>query len=241
MVIATDAMPTYWAFYFQGSGLPLSVSGSWLGSLCRAHIALWQLWAMAMMLHRMAFCPSGKVVALQLHNSTAKAYLHNQGGTVSPFLSRLACQILSLTDKHGITLIPAYIPTHLNMEADYLYQDQLLLECHLLPQVAHTAFCLWGLSEVDLLASSHSTQCQHYYILETSLPPGALELNAFSHPWTFQVSYVFPPHALVPLVLSKFLVEHVNGQLRHLILVVPCWMEAPWLPTVLNMLADIPW
>ena len=45
---------------------------------------------------------------------------------------------------------------------------------------------------------------------------GALGLNAFSHPWKFQVSYVFPPPALVPLVLSKFLAEHVNGQLRHL-------------------------
>ena len=26
-----------------------------------------------------------------------------------------------------------------------------------------------------------------------------------------------------------------------MILVTPCWMEAPWLPTVLNMLADFPW
>ena len=44
-------------------------------------------------------------IALHLDNSTAKANLCNQGGTVSPFLSRLACQILSLTDKHGITLL----------------------------------------------------------------------------------------------------------------------------------------
>ena len=91
-----------------------------------------------------------------------------------------------------------------------------------------------------MLPSSHFTQFQHYYTLETPLPPGALGLNAFSNPQTFQVSYVFPPPALVPLVLSKFLAEHVNGQLRHLILVVPCWMEAPWLLTILNMLADIP-
>ena len=192
------------------------------------------------MLCRMAFHISGKVVALHLDNSTAKAYLCNQGGIVSPFLSRLACQILSLTNKHGITLIPAFIPTHLNVEADYLSQDQLLLEWHLLPQVAHAAFCLWGLPEVDLLASSHSTQCQHYFTLETLLPLGALGLNAFSYPWTFQVSNVFPPPALVPLVLSKFLTEHVNIQLRQFILVVPCWTEAPWLPTVLNMLADVP-
>ena len=51
---------------------------------------------------------------------------------------------------------------------------------------------------------------------------------------------MFPPPALVYLVLSKFLAEHIKGQLRHLILVAPCWMEAPWLPTVLNKLADIP-
>ena len=51
---------------------------------------------------------------------------------------------------------------------------------------------------------------------------------------------MFPPPTLVPLVLSKFLSEHVKGQLRHLILMASYWMEAPWLPTVLNMLADVP-
>ena len=222
VVIATDATPTPLAFYFQGSGLPLSVSGAWSGSLSRAHIALEELHAVAIMLCRMAFCLSGKVVALHLDNSTPKAYLCNQGGTVSPFLSRLACQILSLTNKHGITLLPAYIPTHLNVEAGFLCRVWMLLEWHLLPQVAQAAFQLWGLPEVDLLASSHSTQCQHYFTLETPLPLGALGLNAFIHPWKFQVSYVFPPLALVPLVLSKFLAEHVNSQLRHLFLVAPC-------------------
>ena len=158
---------------------------------------------------------------------------------MSPFHSRLAWWILHLTDKHGITLIPAYIPTHLNVEADYLSWDQILLELHLLPQVAQAAFHFWGLPEVDLLASSHSTHCQHYYTLESPLPLGDLELNAFNCPWKFQVGYVFPPPTLVPLVLSKFQEEHVKHELRHLILVVPCWMEAPWLPTVLNMLTDV--
>ena len=51
----------------------------------RAHITLQELQAVAMMLHRMACCLSGKLVALHLDNSTAKAYLCNQGGTVSPF------------------------------------------------------------------------------------------------------------------------------------------------------------
>ena len=199
--------PLIGPFIFPGSGLPLSISGAWSGSLSRAHIALQELQAVAIMLPRMAFCLSGKVVALHLDNSTGKAYLCNQGGRVSPFLSRLACQVLSLTDKHGITLLLAYMPTHLNVEADFLSWDQMLPELE---------------------------------TLETPLPMGALGLNAFSHPWNFQVSYVFPPPALVPLVLSKFLAEHVNSQLRHLLLVAPCWMEAPWLPTVPNMVVDAP-
>ena len=179
------------------------------------------------------------MVALHLDNSTAKAYLCNQDGTVSSFHSRLACQILSLTDKHGITLLPAYIPTHLNVEAIYLSWGQILPEWHLLPKVAQAAFHLRGLLEMDLLAFSYTTQCQHIYTLESPLPLGALGLNAFNHPWTFQVSNVFPSPILVPLVLSKFLVEHVKGQLRCLILVPLCLMEAPWHPTVLNMLTDI--
>ena len=52
---------------------------------------------------------------------------------------------------------------------------------------------------------------------------------------------MFLTPALVPLILSKFLAEHVNGQLRHLILVAPCWIKVLWLPTILNMLTDIPW
>ena len=166
---ATDATPTHWAFYFQGSGLPLLVNGSCSGSMCRTHIALQELQAVAMMLHRIAFCLSGKVFALHLDNITVKAYLCNQDGTVYPFLSRLACQILGLTDNCSITVIPAYIPSHLNVEADYVSQGQMLLEWHLLPQVAQAAFHLWDPPEVDLLAFSCTIQCQHHYTLESPL------------------------------------------------------------------------
>ena len=56
-----------------------------------------------------------------------------------------------------------------------------------------------------------------------------------------KISYIFPPPALIFLVLSMFLVEHVTGQFRLLILVAPCSVDAPWLPKVLNMCEDIPW
>ena len=68
----------------------------------------------------MAFQLSGKVVALLLHISIAKAYLCNQGGTVSPFPSTLPYQVSSLNDKYSIYLFPGYIPASLNVEANYL-------------------------------------------------------------------------------------------------------------------------
>ena len=43
------------------------------------------------------------------------------------------------------------------------------------------------------------------------------------------MSYV-PPHALVSLVLSRFLAKHFKGQFRLLIPVAPYWIESSWLP-----------
>ena len=63
-------------------------------------MALQEIQAVTMMLNRMASHLSHKVVALHLDNSTAKAYLCNEGGKVSPFHSRLACWIFSLTNKY---------------------------------------------------------------------------------------------------------------------------------------------
>ena len=65
------------------------------------------------------------------------------------------------------------------------------------------------------------------------LPLRALELNAFNHPWTYQVSYVSSSS-----FSSLFLAEKVTDQFRLLILVASCLMKASWLPTVLSMLAD---
>ena len=47
--------PLTWAFHFQDSGLPLSMSGSKSGSVGRAHVAIQEIQAVALMLHRLTF------------------------------------------------------------------------------------------------------------------------------------------------------------------------------------------
>ena len=82
------------------------------------------------------------MVALHLDISTAKAYLCNQGSTSSLTLSRLVCHILNLADKHVITLITAYIPTNINVKADYLSWARLVQEWHLFLEQVKQHFAL---------------------------------------------------------------------------------------------------
>ena len=111
----------------------MSCCGTWSGSMCKMHITLQELQVVALMLHKMAFHLSGQVVVLHLDNSTAKANLCNPGDISSLFLPRLTCCILTLARKHGIIVIPAYIPTHFSVDADYLSWENLMPEWHLLP------------------------------------------------------------------------------------------------------------
>ena len=67
-------------------------------------------------------------------------------------LSRLSYCLLNLSNKDGITLIPAYIPTYINVEAYYLLWGRLVPEWHLLSCIVQTAFQPCQL-EVALLAS----------------------------------------------------------------------------------------
>ena len=120
----------------------------------------------AQMLYRMIFHLSGKIVALHLDKSTVKAYLCKQCCTISIF--RLTYHSLNLYVKQCLNLIPTYRPTNLKVGVDYLSLWRLVTECHFCPHVAQVAFPLWSQIEVDLLESSHSSQCQHYYTLETS-------------------------------------------------------------------------
>ena len=67
------------------------------------------------------------------------------------------------------------------------------------PASLHSSGCISSLGSTG--GESVGTlinQCQHIYVFESPLPLGALELIAFSHPWTYQFSYVYPPPALVP-------------------------------------------
>ena len=109
----------------------------------RVYIALQELETVALMLHRISFDLSHKKVSILLDSSAVEAYLCNQSGTISLSLSRLACCVLDVANKHDMTVILAYIPTHLYMEAVYLSGGRLVPKWHLL-HIAEAVFQLQG-------------------------------------------------------------------------------------------------
>ena len=162
-------------FIFWVLGYLYSLVEAGTAAMYEAHRPLRELEGVVLMLHRMALHLSGKVmVALHLDNSTSKGYLHNHSSTVSLFPPRLSCCTLDLAGIHGITLIPAYVPTHLNVETNYLSWGRLVTQWHLLPHIAEFAFQLQGHPEVDLLAFSNTNQYQCYYTLGKYTTCGSL-------------------------------------------------------------------
>ena len=120
VVITTDSMPNQWVFFIQIQEFPSPIVASslFLCTRCVFHCKNTRL------LHSSCKKWHFSYVIRWLPHIwtvlTAKAFLCNQGGMASLFLVRLACCILNLDKKHGITFFPAYIPTHLKMEAHNL-------------------------------------------------------------------------------------------------------------------------
>ena len=119
-------------------------------------------------------------------------------------------------DKHSITLLPAYMPTH-----SFQCGDQLSVMGPAASRVASSfSYCQSSFSPlgstrggpVGILPYHSMPALLH---LRNSITPGGLGVECLHPPI---VSCVYPPPAIVLLVLTK----HVASQFRLLILVAPC-------------------
>ena len=100
------------------------------------------------------------MVALHFDNSTLK-FTYVVKVIQYPYFFPDYC-ISNLANKHGITHIPAYKYTHLNVKAtDYVSWERLVLEWHLLAYIAQSVFQLLVQGEMDVLVSLHTSQSQH--------------------------------------------------------------------------------
>ena len=140
---------------------------------------------------------------------------------------------------HGSNHIPAYLPTHINVDADYLSQGRLVPEWHLLPHIVCSISMLGSDGGGSVIIFKYKSISGLLHLGKIPLPLGALGMNAFNHTRTFGwVMCLFLLHWSPRFVQiscrtcqRSTQTSHSSGTLLG---------DASWIPTVLNLFVDIP-
>lgn len=158
--VTTDASHSGWGASWGNRQL----SGSWSVSVNeRDHINVLELRAIFLALSEWAPVLRGVTVAIHCDNKTAVSYILKEGGTRSHSLMMWARCLLTLVDRWGIQLRPAYLPGMANLEADALSRGKKVEEWSILPGIAKTLFRVWGRPRVDLFASHLNAVVPSYF------------------------------------------------------------------------------
>ena len=123
-------LPVYRQQY-SGLGCPLAgltASGIWSQDQSQLHINVLELQAIWLGLRAFSQRVENARVALMSDNTSAVAYLRNQGGTKSLAMNDLATDICLWSEKRGMTLVPRYLPGHLNVLVDHLSRRGQILK-----------------------------------------------------------------------------------------------------------------
>ena len=213
-------LPVYRQQY-SGLGCPLAgltASGIWSQDQSQLLINVLEL--QAIWLHLRAFSQrvENARVALMSDNTSAVAYLRNQGGTKSLAMNDLATDICLWSEKRGMTLVPHYLPGHLNELADHLSRRGQILktEWSLNQTVADRLFRAWGRPFVDLFALGKNTKLAIY--VSPIREEACWKVDILVQNWDGLYAYAYPPTSLIRACLDKVRTENVD-----IVLIAPGW------------------
>jgi len=164
-----------------------------------------------------------------MDNTVALSYIVKMGGTQNKDMIKLSKEIWDYLISQGITITLEYLPSHLNIEADWESRNcQDSSEWKLAPRVFRGMCQKLGQPEIDLFASRLSHQLPAYMAWKPD--PGSKATDAFSQSWHRLFPYAFPPFCLIGRVLTK-----VRNEKCTLMLVAPVWQTQHWYPLLLEM------
>ena len=230
LVIDSDASLAGWGAACQDQ----RTGGPWSDQERQYHINCLELLAAFLALQTFAKGKEGISILLRLDNTTAVAYINNQGGTVSRDLLLLAKEVWMWALERNIHIKAQHLPGVLNSAADAesrTMKDRS--DWKLDPAIFHRIDQLWGPIEVDLFASRLTHQCQAYFSWRPD--PYALATDAFLQDWSQMKGFANPPWSLVGRVLAQ-----IQAQEARIIVIAPVWKTQPWYPVLLGMLIDLP-
>jgi len=227
--IQTDASTSGWGFFFQGKVW----SGEWSHPDSLLHINLLEMWAVLHACLTLYSHFAGHAVTFLIDNSSVVAYLKKQGGTKSLQLAELTHRVLQFAFDHDFTIHPLHIAGQLNVIADLASRSGSIVNTEW--RMSDQAFrwiqsqSPWGKATIDLFANQLNHQLPLYFSPCPDM--AAMAINAMLKPWPEVTLYAFPPTTLMERVLQKIRLE----QPKHLLLVAPRLLEAPWYPLLAHL------
>ena len=210
------------------------VSGRWSHEQRLSSISHRELLAMFYALQHFLPLVHNTSVAVFADNTTALAYVKNQGGTRSAVLNQTAQELLRWAELHSSTLLPQFIMGR-NVLTDALSRPNQILSSEW--TLKHLVFLQlrkrWPVA-IDLFATSLNHRCLPYF--SPFHDPNSIRTDALLQPWGGWQAYAFPPYALIPAILKKL--RSSSGVL--LTIIAPYWPQRPWFPELLELVVDGP-
>ena len=228
--VTSDSSDWAWGGARDGT----TTGGPWDHAECTWHINVKEL--MAAFLTLRALCGEVKDTHVRLgtDNTTTLAYINKQGGRKSD-LNEIAREIWIWAIDRNIWLSAVHVPGVANVAADtasrkkYEHEGEWKLNEKIFKMIEDKV----GQFQIDLFASRINTQCKQFFAWQPD--PDALAIDAFSHPWSFDNMYAFPPFSLIGRLL-----EEVERQGVDVWTVLPLWPSQPWFPRALRLLTRPP-
>ena len=231
----TDSSTQGWGAHLQ----ELTASGIWSQDQSQLHINVLELQAIWLGLRAFSQRVENARVALMSDNTSAVAYLRNQGGTKSLAMNDLATDICLWSEKRGMTLVPRYLPGHLNVLADHqIYsvpegsnpQDRVEPK----PDRSRQDFSCLG----QTIRGSVRPREEHEIGNVRAHPFGRRRLGKWtvlSRTGTACTRMHTLPTSLIRACLNKVRTENVE-----IVLIAPGWPNQEWFPDLLDLSIDFP-
>jgi len=172
----------------------------------------------------------GDVVEYHSDNMTAISYINRQGGTIEE-LNEIARRIWNMAVKAKAWVQARYLPGRYQVIADPISRRKAnQYDWALSRETFNYLTVILGSPQVDLFATNKTAKCPQYVAWFPEDNPRCVGVDALQLNWTELVgergrAFANPPFSLIPHVLQHIQMENID-----LILVVPHWETAPWMP-----------
>jgi hypothetical protein len=157
----------------------------------------------------------------RVDNTTALAYLREEGGLRGRRLLWEAASMLLLFRSCRMRLLPAFFPSEGDLQEDAASRFRPVPVWHLDSNVVSQVVSPWGTPQIDLFASRQSAQFRRFMLWRAADGPEAVD--ALSMVWVFSSGLPLPTHPLLLRVVRKLEVSR-----GVFLLVAPHWEAQMW-------------